>query len=433
MSIARGIGNLYYLCLKPQHLKPEYFIAKRISMGGMPGRKFSGPVIKVSIAGIILGMTVMILSMAIGSGFKKEIRDKISGFGAHIQVVNYDFNLSYEPNPIRYDSVLAAEISALSGIKKVQRFGTKPGLIKTDNEMQGVLLKGISPEYDLTFLNSVLVAGTVPQYTDTATSNEILISETMANMLNIELGQQIFIYFFQEQIRVRRLTVAGIYNTHLSDLDKMYVIADIKQIQRLNDWGPDQIAGYEILIDDFNKLNERGIAVYDLTGGFIGDDGTLLRTLNIKNSQPQIFAWLDILDMNIVVIIVLIVLIAGFNMISGLLILILERTNMIGILKAMGIQDMPLRKIFLYLASGIAIRGLVWGNIAGLSIALLQKQFGIFKLDPANYFLDTVPILINPLHILLLNLGAILAIFIMMIGPSYLAAKIAPVKAIKFD
>lgn len=402
-------------------------------MGGMPGRKFSGPVIKVSIAGIILGMTVMILSMAIGSGFKKEIRDKISGFGAHIQVVNYDFNLSYEPNPIRYDSVLAAEISALSGIKKVQRFGTKPGLIKTDNEMQGVLLKGISPEYDLTFLNSVLIAGTVPQYTDTATSNEILISETMANMLNIELGQQIFIYFFQEQIRVRRLTVAGIYNTHLSDLDKMYVIADIKQIQRLNDWGPDQIAGYEILIDDFNKLNERGIAVYDLTGGFIGDDGTLLRTLTIKNSQPQIFAWLDILDMNIVVIIVLIVLIAGFNMISGLLILILERTNMIGILKAMGIQDMPLRKIFLYLASGIAIRGLVWGNIAGLSIALLQKQFGIFKLDPANYFLDTVPILINPSHILLLNLGAILAIFIMMIGPSYLAAKIAPVKAIKFD
>lgn len=399
----------------------------------MPGRKFSGPVIKVSIAGIILGMTVMILSMAIGSGFKKEIRDKISGFGAHIQVVNYDFNLSYEPNPIRYDSVLAAEISALSGIKKVQRFGTKPGLIKTDNEMQGVLLKGISPEYDLTFLNSVLVAGTVPQYTDTATSNEILISETMANMLNIELGQQIFIYFFQEQIRVRRLTVAGIYNTHLSDLDKMYVIADIKQIQRLNDWGPDQIAGYEILIDDFNKLNERGIAVYDLTGGFIGDDGTLLRTLTIKNSQPQIFAWLDILDMNIVVIIVLIVLIAGFNMISGLLILILERTNMIGILKAMGIQDMPLRKIFLYLASGIAIRGLVWGNIAGLSIALLQKQFGIFKLDPANYFLDTVPILINPSHILLLNLGVILAIFIMMIGPSYLAAKIAPVKAIKFD
>lgn len=399
----------------------------------MPGRKFSGPVIKVSIAGIILGMTVMILSMAIGSGFKKEIRDKISGFGAHIQVVNYDFNLSYEPNPIRYDSVLAAEISALSGIKKVQRFGTKPGLIKTDNEMQGVLLKGISPEYDLTFLNSVLVAGTVPQYTDTATSNEILISETMANMLNIELGQQIFIYFFQEQIRVRRLTVAGIYNTHLSDLDKMYVIADIKQIQRLNDWGPDQIAGYEILIDEFNKLNERGIAVYDLTGGFIGDDGTLLRTLTIKNSQPQIFAWLDILDMNIVVIIVLIVLIAGFNMISGLLILILERTNMIGILKAMGIQDMPLRKIFLYLASGIAIRGLVWGNIAGLSIALLQKQFGIFKLDPANYFLDTVPILINPSHILLLNLGAILAIFIMMIGPSYLAAKIAPVKAIKFD
>lgn len=240
-------------------------------------------------------------------------------------------------------------------------------------------------------------------------------------------------YFFQEQIRVRRFNVTGIYDSNLPDLDKMYVVADIRQIQRLNGWDDDQVAGYEILIHDFDRIDEVGMDVYDITASYISAEGTLLRTQTIKQTQPQIFGWLNLLDMNIAVIIVLIVLVAGFNMISGLLILILERTNMIGILKALGIDNWPLRKIFLYLATHIALRGLIWGNIIGLGICILQQKFGIFKLDPANYFLDTVPVSLNLVHLLILNAGALVAVFLMMIGPSYLAARISPVRAILFD
>jgi lipoprotein-releasing system permease protein len=414
-------------------LKPEYFIARKISSGGVSGKKFAGPVLKVAVAGIVLGMAVMILSLAIGNGFKKEIREKITGFGAHIQVVNYDYNLSYEPNPIRHDEALPDEIRGIEGVKNVQRFATKPGMIKTDSDMQGVILKGIGSDYDVSFIESVIVEGSLPDFTDSTASPGILISESISRLLGIKLGQQIFVYFFQDQIRVRRFTVTGIYNTHLSDLDKYYAIADLRHIQRLNDWEDDQIAGYEIVIDDFDRVDERGMAVYDICSSYISGEGSLLRVQTIRHTQPQIFSWLDLLDMNIVVIIVLIVIIAGFNMISGLLILILERTNMIGILKALGMGDWPLRRIFIYLATRIAARGLLWGNIIGISIAVIQKKFGLIKLDPANYFLDTVPIMLSPTHLLLLNIGAVIAIFAMMIGPSYLAARISPVKAIQFD
>jgi lipoprotein-releasing system permease protein len=414
-------------------LKPEYFIADKINSGGVSGKKFAGPVLKVAVAGIIIGMVVMILSMAIGNGFKKEIREKIIGFGSHIQLVNYDFNFSYESNPIKHDEQLVASIKTISGVTSVQRIATKPGLIKTDDEMQGVILKGIGADYDTSFLESILVSGQLPDTQSDQSSTDILISETLSKLLSIEVGDDIFMFFFQDQIRARRYKISGIYNSHLPDLDKLYVIADIRQIQRLNNWNDTQIAGYEIVIEDFDHTDQIGTAVYDLTADYISPDGNLLRTQTIRQTQPQIFGWLDLLDMNIAVIILLIVLVAGFNMISGLLILILERTNMIGILKALGMADWPLRRIFLYLAIRIAARGLIWGNIIGIGIAVIQKQFGIFELDPANYFLNTVPIMLTPLHLLLLNLGAVIVIFLMMIGPSYLAARISPVKAIQFE
>ncbi len=399
----------------------------------MSGKKFAGPVLKVAVGGIVLGMVVMILSIAIGSGFKKEIREKIVGFGSHIHVVNYDFNLSYEANPIRNDENLVAAINALEGVRAVQRFATKPGLLKTDSEMQGVILKGIGPDYDISFLQSILVEGELPATSSESPSVDILISSALSGMLHLNVGDPVFMYFFQEQIRVRRFNVTGIYDSNLPDLDKMYVVADIRQIQRLNGWDEDQMAGYEILIHDFDRIDEVGMDVYDIAATYISAEGTLLRTQTIKQTQPQIFGWLDLLDMNIAVIIVLIVLVAGFNMISGLLILILERTNMIGILKALGMDNWPLRKIFLYLATHIALRGLIWGNVIGLGICILQQQFGIVKLDPANYFLDTVPVSLNLVHLLILNAGALVAVFLMMIGPSYLAARISPVRAILFD
>ncbi len=414
-------------------MRPEYFIADKINSGGVSGKNFAGPVLKVAVAGIIIGMVVMILSLAIGNGFKKEIREKIIGFGSHIQVVNYDFNFSYEANPITHDTQLVEALYAIPGVLNVQRFATKPGLIKTEDEMQGVILKGIGADYASTFLESVLTRGQLPDTKSDQPSTEILISETLSQMLHLEVGDPLFMFFFQDQIRARRYTISGIYNSHLPDLDKLYVIADIRQIQRLNNWNEEQIAGYEIIIDDFDQTDQRGIAVYNTTADYISPDGNLLRTQTIRQTQPQIFGWLDLMDMNIAVIIILIVLVAGFNMISGLLILILERTNMIGILKALGMADWPLRRIFLYLATRIAARGLLWGNIVGISIAVIQKHFGIFELDPANYFLSTVPIMLTPLHLLLLNAGAVFVIFLMMIGPSYLAARISPVKAIQFE
>jgi lipoprotein-releasing system permease protein len=414
-------------------LKPEYFIARKIRSGGVSGKRFAGPVLQVAVAGIVLGMVVMILSIAIGSGFKKEIREKIIGFGSHIQVVSYDYNLSFETNPIPHDSSLVTLLSALNGVRNVQRFATKPGLIKTENEMQGVVLKGIGPDYDLSFFDKILVKGALPKYSNDSTSVQILISDELSSMLQLGVGQNVAMYFFQDQIRARRFTVSGIYNSNLPDLDKLFVVADLRQIQRLNNWNYNQIAGYEIQIDDYSRMDEIGDDVYEASSMHLYADDTMLRTSTIRQAQPQIFGWLDLLDMNIAVIIILIMLVAGFNMISGLLILILERTNMIGILKSLGMANWPLRKTFLYLSAHIAIRGLIIGNIIGLGLCFLQQKFGIIKLDPANYFLETVPISINPLHMLLLNLGAMVAIFLMMIGPSYLAARISPVRAILFD
>lgn len=414
-------------------MKAEYFIAKKIRSGGVSGKRFSGPVLKVAVAGIALGMVVMILSIAIGSGFKKEIREKIIGFSSHIQVVSYDYNLSYEANPIPDDPALVTSLMALDGVKNVQRFATKPGLIKTDVEMQGVVLKGIGPEYDLSFFEKILVKGEIPRYNYDSTSVEILISGELSELLNLSVGQDVVTYFFQDQIRARRFKVAGIFDSNLPDLDKLFVVADIRQIQKLSNWTLDQIAGYEIIVDDYDRMDEIGDKTFETTSMHLYQDGTMLRTVTIRQAQPQVFGWLDLLDMNIAVIIILIILVAGFNMISGLLILILERTNMIGILKSIGMANWPLRKTFLYLSTHIAIRGLVLGNIIGIGLCVIQLKFGIVKLDATNYFLETVPIALNPFHLLLLNVGAIIAIFFMMLGPSYLAARISPVRAISFD
>lgn len=414
-------------------MKPEFYIASKISSGGVSGRQFAGPVIKVAISGIALGIIVMILSISIGQGFKKEIREKLAGFGGHIQIVNYDYNLSFEANPIVEDTALIDDLYSISGIKNVQKIATKPGLIKSGEEMQGVILKGIGGDYDESFLSSILKEGVLPKTDSTSTTEELLISNVLANMLSLKTGDQVMMYFFEKQIKMRRFRVSGIYDSSLPELDKLYVIADYRHVQKLNNWTPNQIAGYEVVIDDFDQMNSIGDKVYSQISSFIAPDGALLRSQTIRETQPQIFGWLDLLDMNITVIIFLIIIVAGFNMISGLLILILERTNMIGVLKSLGMADWPLRRVFLILATRIAVRGLLIGNFVGITIAVLQSKLGFIKLDPENYFLDVVPISLHPMDLILLNAGAIVAIFLMMIGPSYLAARISPVKAILFD
>ncbi|WP_430812304.1 MULTISPECIES: ABC transporter permease [unclassified Carboxylicivirga] len=411
----------------------ELFVARKIASGGLAGKKLAGPVIKVATLGIVLGMVVMILSLAVGFGFKREIRQKISGFASHIQIMSYDYNYSPDTNPIHADEELEQQVSALKGVEYIQRFATKPGIIKAEAAIQGVVLKGVDAHYNWSFIRSILVEGRLPQFSDSTRSDEALLSATLANMLDVGVGDRIRMYFVQNNIRQRLFTITGIYNSHFPEYDKVYAFVDIQHIQRLNGWDEQQISGYEIGLDDFDKMQAVNDEIYYLTSARIEDDGTMLRNRTIEQVQPQIFGWLNLLDTNVYVILVLIMLVASFNMISGLLILILERTNMIGILKAIGAEDWKLRKVFIYLSGFIIGRGLLWGNVIGVLLCVVQKYTGLISLDPENYYLTTVPIAINFWHLLLLNAGVLLVTMSMMLGPSYLVSRILPVKAIRFN
>lgn len=414
-------------------MKYELFVAKRIVKGGLPGKKLSGPVIKVAVLGIALGMAVMILSMSIGFGFKREIREKIIGFGSHIQVLSYDYNQSYETYPVVDQQQLLDQLKETPGIRHVQRFITKPGLLKAPEVVHGIVLKGVDSDFDWSFFHSIMESGSLPDYSDSVASNRILVSSEMAGMMGLKVGDEVQMYFLQNAIRARKFEVAGIFNSHFPEFDNLFVVADMRHLQQLNNWQSNQISGYELLIDNFDHIEELGEEVNYVTSAYIGEDGSMLRTRTIMQLQPQIFGWLDLLDTNIVVILVLILVVAGLNMISGLLILILERTNMIGVLKAMGSDNASVRRIFIYLSVYIIGKGLVWGNVIGIVVCLMQSWFGIVSLDPENYYLDTVPIYLNLLHLLLLNAGAIVVTSLMMVAPSYLVARITPVKAIRFN
>lgn len=410
-----------------------FYIANRIRKGEISGKRLAGPVVKVATLGVALGMTVMILSVAIGLGFKKEVREKVIGFGGHIQVMSYDYNLSYEVNPIRHDSALYKLLTEVPGVQHVQKFITKPGIIKTRSQVHGIVLKGVSSDFDWHFFQNILQEGSVLSLSKDSVSNQILVSRTVANMLHLKVGDAVPMYFLEQQLRARKFVVTGIFDSSLPEFDELFALVDFRQVQKLNNWNENQIAGYEVLVSDFDHLKNIGSDVKMVTASYIDPDGLMLRTRTIQEAQPQIFGWLDLLDTNIAVILILIMLVAGFNMISGLLILILERTNMIGILKAVGADNQLLRRVFVYLAVFIIGRGLILGNLIGLGLCYLQKYTGIFKLDPSNYYLERVPILINPLHVLLLNLAAMVITTIMLVGPSYLVGRISPAKAIRFD
>jgi lipoprotein-releasing system permease protein len=414
-------------------LNIELFIARKIASGGLAGKKLAGPVIKVATLGIILGMVVMIVSLAVGFGFKREIREKISGFASHIQIMSYDYNYSPETNPISIDASLEEAIQTVDGVSYIQRFATKPGIIKANELIQGIVLKGVDADYDWDFIQSILVEGRLPLFNDSVRSDEVLISEDIARLLELKTGDDMRMYFIQDRALARRFTIAGIYNSHFPEYDKRFAFVDLRHIQKLNEWEDNQISGYEIGVKDFGLMQQVNDEIYFLTSAKVEADGTMLRNRTIEQLQPQIFGWLDLLDTNVYVILILIILVASFNMISGLLILILERTNMIGILKAIGSEDWSLRKVFVYLSGFIIGRGLLWGNLIGVLLCILQKYTQLIKLDPTNYYLSTVPIYLTPFDLLLLNMGVLVVTMSMMLGPSYLVSRILPVKAIRFN
>ncbi|MDP4221744.1 MAG: ABC transporter permease [Bacteroidota bacterium] len=410
-----------------------YFIAQRLIKGRREGTSFSRPINVIAIIGIALGLAVMILAVSILTGFKQQIRDKIVGFGSNIQILNYDSNLSLETIPISDTQPFIPKIKEIPGIKHIQVFATKAGIIKTSDAIQGVVLKGIGSDFDWNFFRSNMVDGSVFTVTDTGRTNNVIISKKIADMLKLKTGDSFAMYFVQDPPRSRKFTISGIYETSLEEFDKVYVFCDIGHIRRLNGWTDDQVSGFEVFINDFDRLDEMTLAVRDVIGYKLLEDKTQFKVTNIRIRYPQIFDWLNFQDINVIIIIILMLLVAGFNMISGLLILILEKTNMIGIIKALGSENITIRRVFLYQAAYLISKGLLWGNVVGIGLAYLQLKTGLVTLDPTSYYIKTVPVNLNLTHIILLNVGTMIAIILMLLIPSQLISRIMPVKAIRYD
>ena len=368
----------------------------------------------------------MLLAIAIVTGFKSQIRDKVIGFGSHIQILHYDTHNFLEPNPIDKNQDFIPLLKEHPDIKHIQMYAIKPGIIKTGEDIEGVLLKGIGPDFDWSFFNEKIINGSSFNVTDSATTNDIIISKKIATKLKLSVGDNLLMYFIEQPPRVRKLKIAGIYQTGLEEFDKLYVISDIKHVQKLNNWDKNYISGMEIFIHDYDDLNT-------IAEGINEEIGYDLNAQTIREMNPQIFDWLDLQDINVKIILTLMILVAGINMIATLLILILEKTTTIGILKALGMRNFCIQKVFLFNAIYIVGKGLFWGNLIGLGLCFLQYKFNIVKLDEANYYLSSVPIHLEWIHVVLLNAGTLVICVIMLLFPSYIISRITPVKAIRFS
>lgn len=415
----------------------ERFIAKRILNSGKQSKQISTPIVGIAIAGISLGLIVMIITVAIVTGFQKEIREKIIGFGAHIQITSYDNNTSQEPTPIKKEQDFIPVLKQIKGIKHVQEFAIKNGLIKTKKDNEGVLLKGIGASFDWTFINKNLVEGAAFSLNDSVASKKIVISKSISNRLDKKVNDKLLVYFITKKMddslgttryeeRVKEFFISGIYNTGFDEYDKKMVFVDIAQIQKLNYWDANEIGGFEVSIDNFDAID-------DITNELDELVGNGLTAQSIREVNETIFSWLDLQDVNALVVISLMILVASINMISALLILILERTNMIGILKSLGSNNRSIQKIFLFNAAYLIGKGLLWGNIIGIGLCLVQQQFGIITLPEETYYVPVVPININLVQLLLLNLGTLFACLSMLLIPSFIVSKITPIKAIRFS
>ena len=412
----------------------KLFVAQRIYRSREGGKEVSRPAVLIARWGIAIGLAVMIIAVAVVVGFKHEVRDKVVGIGSDITITNFDAQKSYETVPVVAGDSLLGVLRSMDGVKHTQRYSTKPGMIMTDDNFLGMVLKGVSQEYDWTFLKKHLQEGEIPAFSDSASTNRTLVSRTIANKLHIKVGDKLYTYYVEgDNVRARRLEVAGIYQTNFSIYDNMFLLTDLYTVNRLNAWKADQASGIEVEVMDSDQLEETKEAISAEVDMLKDKYGGTYYTQTVEESNPQIFAWLDLLDMNVWVILILMTGVAGFTMISGLLIIILERTNMIGVLKALGADNLAIRKVFLSFSVFLIGRGMLWGNIIGLSYIFIQSQFHLFKLDPVTYYVDSVPVVFNLWWWVLLNVGTLLASVLMLVGPSYLIAHIHPAKSIRFE
>lgn len=403
----------------------EFYIARRIALEGK--KTFSRFIVRIAIAAIALSLSIMIIALATVNGFQNQISNKIFGFWGHIHIKDYSATNSYEEKPVSIHQPFYPSLDTLKGIDRIQVYAFKAGIIKTGDNIEGMILKGIGSDFDWGFFKKYIVEGENFEITDSVPSNKILISKTTANRLHLKIGNPVEIHFIQQPPRARKFTISGIYNTGLEEYDKMYALVDISHIQKLNDWTKEQVGGFEVSIDDIKKIDEQADFLYS---NVIGE---YLYAQTIKEMNPGIFDWLDFQTLNERVILILMVVVAGINMITALLILILERTNMIGLLKALGANNFSIRKIFLLNAAYIISIGLLLGNIFGIGLCWLQYHFHFIQLNEENYYLSTVPIELNFWSITVLNLGTLIITFLMLVIPSMLVSRISPIKAIRWQ
>ena len=418
---------ILYLCEDKNNISNlnfPLFIAKRITTKS--NRTFSKLIVRVAIAGIMLGLTIMILAIAVLRGFKSEVIEKQRGFGGDVIVFQYELNPSYDNTSFLLEDSTKSKLKKVPHFKSIEPFATKPGIINANDEIEGVVLKGIDKTYNQKFISSILVEGEGIDFSDEENATrQILISTYIANRLNLKLGDDFLMYFVQEPLRKRKFEIVGIFNLGVEEIDKSYVIGNLALIQRLNNWDVNTVGGYEVRLDDFSKLSESKNQIYDA----LPID---LRAVSIVEYYPEVFQWLDLLDVNTEVILFLMILVAVINMISALLIMILERTQMIGILKALGFANGGIRKIFLYNSAYLIGYGLLLGNLMGLGLCYIQNKTKLIKLDTTSYYIDHVPISIKVSDVLLLNLGTLIVCLLVLLIPSGLASRISPVKAISF-
>lgn len=411
-----------------------YFLARRIYADNDNQKKVSRPAVRIAVIGVAVGLAVMIVSVCVVLGFKHAIRDKVVGFGSHIQVAEFSMLQQGTDSPIEVDDSVMNVLQHIEGVKHVQRFAMKQGILKTDSDFLGVVFKGVGPEFDSTFIHQHLLEGVVPKFSDKSSGNKILVSKVMADKLKLTCGSRIFAYFIDDSgVRTRRFTIAGIYQTNLTQYDNVMCYVDLYTAVKLNGWQEDMASGAELQVDHFDKLDEVENRVVKLVNRTTDKYGNTYSSKTIKELSPQIFSWLDLLDLNVWIILIIMMAVAAVTMISGLLIIILERTQMIGLMKALGARNPMVRHTFMWFAAFIIGRGLLWGNMIALALVALQYFTGIVKLDPATYYVSSVPVEVNVLFVVLLNIGTLLISLLVLIGPSFLISHIHPAKTMTYE
>jgi lipoprotein-releasing system permease protein len=411
-------------------LNLEHFIAKRLITAKDHKSSISAPIIKIAIIAIALGVIMMIISIATGIGLQQKIRQKVSAFNGHIIISNFNGNESdVSTEPVSTNQKFYPKFKNIDGISHIQAVASKAGMIRTELAFEGIVFKGVGKDYNWDNLKEYLIQGKIPNL-KSELNNEILISEYLANRLNLKLGDGFNTFFMKEGENKlpnsRRFKIIGIYNSGLQEFDSAYIIGDIRHIQKMNKWRPDQIGSFEVFVDDFTKIEEKGEEVYNETS-------SMLNSQTIVKKFSYIFDWLKLFDTNIIIILIIMIVVSTINMVVALLVLILERTQMIGILKSMGANNWSIRKIFLYNAFYLIVRGLFWGNLIGIGLLLIQKYFGVIKLNPESYYVNVAPVDINLGYILLLNIGTVAICLLVLLIPSYIITKISPAKTIRFD